>query len=832
MIHIYFSFLWGYYKEHKSRIFFSLLGISLGIALFFTVQVNSWRAEASIIDAQLGYQKEDYIGQFQYNIDGKYGPDSILRELYFILPDQFILEPSLTIDAFVSENNATIEHIPIIGKDIVTFFLEEKFQNPTEDNSVGITPRFLMSDGLYQNFFQNEKTRKIHFCQKDFAINKDQVLSISKDGNFIVTDIEYLQSICGLNGFIKQIFVRLKIAPEEKADSHNHFKEALRITNDNNWVWESKEMIQERSGKALGSLKINLTIVSLISVLISLFMVANSFSGIYLARRKEFGILLSIGNSRIQNLFLFLSQSVVLGFLGGALGILLGWQALRLDLLMNVSTITDTNQISSYFRIPIWIYTVSMLIGVIGAIGSSLFSSLRSFFIRPIELIREKESTSNPSSFNNDLLRLAYLGIGMVLFGAVIGFLPTPKSLLPGLAGVGFVIFGFVSALPYLSTQIIRIVNELIQRFITLPIFKIAWEEIRLEPLQNTLTTATILLSSSLVITLTSLTDSYEKTLVKWVDEDNLFDYSIVNPSKISAGLPGVPKEIVLQLAKYKEIESIEPFIIQPKFSIGNNYYTLHVYPFESKLDEVIVSSNFCYLEKKCTGDALEIQTEKSGNLPFKIIAEKEHFFSERGTIMMSLATFESHFSYNLLNSVRVKFNDKITSETKLKILKKELSFHSNDLQILDKEGLKSIYLEGMKSVFSILESLKVTALLISFLALLTSLIYNIREKSKLIATLRAIGLSSPQLFKYLLFQSLFFITVGIVMGILNSLIISPIVIYGVNRNAFGWLLDLHFPLGMLLYLSIIIPITSLTVSLYPFLEARKKPLRESLNYE
>ncbi len=826
MIHLYYFFLIGYYKEHVSRILFSLAGISLGIALFFTTQVNSWRAEESIVNAEVGFSDSHYIGQFKFNEDDNLGKDTILKELYFSLPNQIYFEPLLVENIFVNSNDATVIRYPIIGRDFTL----------TDGNSLKNLPtikreyyQYISTKSIYSSLFANRDSVFFTVCNKEIQINKKEILFLPKDGNFFATDITHLQKLCDSQNKIKRVI----LYSEDGLDSKEiNLSSSIKIMNLANWTWETKDFIRERSGKALGSLKINLTIVSLISVLISFFMVANTFSGIYLARRKEFGILLSLGNSRIQNLFLFFSQALVLGIIGTALGILIGTLILDFDLFQGANTITDKNQLSSYKKIPNWIYLITFAIGITGSLFSSFVSAFRSYLIQPIELIREHDSAKGFKNLDRLFLYSALFGFFLSFTGIILGFLPTPKFLLPGLIGVGFVILGFVALFPFCIVNFIKCSLKFLDLFTFFPTFRIAWEEIKLEPLQNTLTAATILLSTSLVLTLTAMTESYEQTLSNWAEAENKFDYSVVNISKLSSGLPGVPKNLYENLNKRDEIQSVEPFIIRPKFPISDNFYTLHVYPFDSNPNEILVSTNFCYLEKRCKGDIINIQTEKKGTLEFKIIEVKDHFFSERGTIMMNLQNFENLFSYQFMNSLRVSFPQDMEENKKVEILNQELIPFSKELKLLNKENLKAIYLNGMREVFTILDSLKHSAIFISILALTSSLLYNINEKAKLIATLQAIGLSKFQLFKILFFQSLFFIYVGLFMGMINSLIASPLVIFGINKNAFGWNLNYVYPWDLFLVFILTSPLVAILVTIYPFLKAKKKAISEALNYE
>ncbi|TGN14380.1 ABC transporter permease [Leptospira ilyithenensis] len=198
----------------------------------------------------------------------------------------------------------------------------------------------------------------------------------------------------------------------------------------------------------------------------------------------------------------------------------------------------------------------------------------------------------------------------------------------------------------------------------------------------------------------------------------------------------------------------------------------------------------------------------------------------------MDLDKYKELFSLSDYNSIRVKFKGNDTNEKKKNILKSVLNSETKELDILDQDSLKQLYLNGMKTVFSILDSLKSMAVFISILAMTSSLIYNLREKTHLISVLRSIGLGRFQLFSLVFSQSLYLIGFGTLLGIINSFILSPIVVYGINRNAFGWVLDFYYPSSVLLVLFLSLPFISAFVSFYPYREASRKALRKGLNYE
>ncbi|BDA79582.1 ABC transporter permease [Leptospira kobayashii] len=828
MIQLYRIFLWGYLKEEKTKFFFSLLGISLGITLYFVTSLNSFRAEESVLDLQLGFPGESFYGHFIPSGESSGKSQFILKDINAILPDSLGMDPEIQREGYHFDQNHNFHQFVFLGKDLITLYSKTEEKNSNRK----ISPfSFGVSGSLAKQILNENDSKEVFLCNQKIKLSAKNTYVINKEGNFVLTDILQAQKICGATGQIDQIVIYFKDNATPK--NFGPDKEQLKSIEKKGWVFESKEEVKDRAGKALGSLRINLTIVSLVSVLISFFMVANTFTGLYLSRKKELGILLSIGTSRLQNLFLFLSQSFLLGISGSLLGILFGYGLNRSDFLLSKSTITDPSQITSYTKVPNEILLTSLLIGVFGALVSGILSSLKSYRIRPIDLLRERSHLVEKSVLlSTNLIPVA--GIILVFLGIFLGLYSSPKSLWRGISGIGCIILGFVSLFPFLIQKTISFFFRIIDRFDFFPSLKIAWEEIKSEPWTHSLTSATVMLSVSLVLTLTCLTGSYEKTLIRWTEEENDFEYSVINPSKLSMGKPGVPISLESKLEESNLFSKIQPFVIRPKFVIGDNFYTIHAFPFPKdwNKEEVLVSSNFCFLEQLCKGDDLEILTEKKGKIAIRIQGEKEHFFSERGTLMMDLDQYKELFSVSNYNSIRVKFKENDTNEKKMKILKSVLNSETKELDVLDQDSLKQLYLNGMKTVFSILDSLKSMAVFISILAMTSSLIYNLREKTHLISVLRSIGLSRFQLFSMVFFQSFYLIGFGTVLGIVNSFILSPIVIYGINRNAFGWVLDFYYPGSTLLILFLSLPLISAFVSFYPYREASRKALRKGLNYE
>ncbi|TGK95210.1 ABC transporter permease [Leptospira brenneri] len=819
MKNIYYYFIFGYFKDHISRIGLSMFGISLGIALFVSTQINAWRAEQTVIDQMIGYSSENFIGRYVANDQNRGAPDHFIKILVPSLPEGINLEPELQTKGTLNLPKDKIFSFPIIGRDLLLSGANQKIEKNRK-----VIPKFLISQALADKIQTQSGVSSISLCENKVKLDLEESYILSQDGLFLVMDIARLQSICNKNNHITSIWLT--------KDQEENTNTSIEITKSNEWIYESKEDLIERAGLALSSLKINLMIVSLVSVLISFFMVSNMFTGLYLSRKNEFGILLSIGSSRTNNFILFLTQASVIGFFGGLIGIFLGILIANTNLLTTANTITDSNQLQTYRNIPFSIIMTGFGISILGSILASIYNSYKTLQILPIDLIREREPQKKNFVFGLTETKLFYLSILSITIGATLGLLKLAKQMVPGMIGIGFVIIGFVLFIFLTIPFFVKVLEKLISNFQFSPSIKIGLKEIEKEPWKFGLTASTIMLSTSLVLTLTSLTDSYEKSLVQWVNEENKSDYSLINEKKLNTGEPGVPAELFESMTKNQNLFTAEPFYVDSKFIVNGRYYTLHVLNLNKPYDknQLIASKNLCFLDQICKGEIITINTDLNSQVKIRIQDEREHFFSERGTIMMDYSFFRKNFNVRFLSSIRIFKNKNITEKEITESLQKIAE--ENDLKYINLTELKKIYLKGMNQVFSILDTLKISALIISILALSTSLVYFIKEKSQLIAGLRAIGMDSFQTFQLVYSQALFLVTLGIFSGILNSAILSPLVIFGINRNAFGWILHFQYPFHFVVKLPILIPLITFLICLIPFYFLQRMKISKELKYE
>ncbi len=793
-----YLFVFLYIKTEKVKTLLSILGISLGIALFVSTVLSGIRAEKSLIDLSLGFSSEEF--------DGKISSTKGLGELN---EDQ--------IYSFYKQNRTISSISPIIQREVF-ISVETKTLKVLHIGSDGfkgdVSPSILRSDEIFVSEPLHEmiQNRPFRYLNEDTKIKNYGVLK-GTSGLFILESIRNTQLRFNLNGKIDSILYK------------NSKPSQLMIPED--WKNESKEDLLSQSRSALKSYRLNLMILSLISVLVSFLMVSNIMLGIYFNRKKEFGILSCLGMTTTEVFMTICLLSIFLGTLGSIFGIGLGHFISKFSLFSGESTLTDLNQILSYKEIPFEIIIFALIIGLGGSVVSSLYPAWKAKNTSPLSIIRN-QSQPLDSVF---LWKMTGFSLIFSISGMLLSKIPSPGELpIYSFLAIGLIILGSILSFPIL----IFILGKLIRNFNFLPLpERIGTEEILLNPKSNILTSGTIMLTVTMVFSLTILTRSYEDSLIKWIESDEPCDFSIIRPDRVESGAEegGISRDISTKFNDSKGIEKAVPFLLNTKFNWNQKILTIHASDFGLESGTIEISDNLSFLENLNLGDQMILDTPLKGKITFTISKIGSSFFSERGTIKMNLNEYDSLFPKRDYNSIRIFKSSHISLEDLERELIQKLN-SEKDIRVLDFDSLKNLYLSGTKKVFKILDTLMISTSLISIVSVISFLYYNLMERQKIFTIFRVQGSSLFQLIRILFSHSVFLGFAGLIQGILTTLSLTPIILYGINQKAFGWSLDWKFPWDLMLVSGVLIPALAIFSSFFPLRSLFQKSIRESLNFE
>ncbi len=135
-----------------------------------------------------------------------------------------------------------------------------------------------------------------------------------------------------------------------------------------------------------------LNLFALISLLVAAIGITNTLFTSVLERTREIGIWKSLGARDSQILLMFLSEGTALGFLGGGLGLLLGWllsipgDGFVRRLIQQQSA--EPIQSSTVFEFPLWLCLGTVGFAVLITTGAALYPARRASRVQPVEALR------------------------------------------------------------------------------------------------------------------------------------------------------------------------------------------------------------------------------------------------------------------------------------------------------------------------------------------------------------------------------------------------------------------------------------------------------------
>jgi len=115
-------------------------------------------------------------------------------------------------------------------------------------------------------------------------------------------------------------------------------------------------------------------------------------------RTREIGLMKAMGATNRDILTLFLTESGVIGFLGGVGGVILGWVAgwvgnalvrayvLR-NMAMNSGTV-DTDQVLTFIHTPLWLVIFALFFAVLVGVFSGIYPAMRAANLDPVQALR------------------------------------------------------------------------------------------------------------------------------------------------------------------------------------------------------------------------------------------------------------------------------------------------------------------------------------------------------------------------------------------------------------------------------------------------------------
>lgn len=762
-----------------------LLGIACGVAAVIGMALSAQSALASFAKAV------DFLrGKSTHVMERPAGPleEKTLEKLMY---DPAVHHFSPVIDRKIKLTRG--ESVRILGIDP---FLDRHVR-PELSNTPLNTPNG-QGQQRYINFLLKEKTILLEKnLATELGLKPGDILSTAS-GDFqilglfpnpsgepiVLMDIAHAQHLFDLKGKIDRIDLILS----DEAGFRSRWKEGYRI--------QSHSQKKETLVAMLAAFRLNLEALSLLALFVGVFLIYNTTTFAVVSRRRDAGILRSLGAQNHEIVLAFLAEILIFGILGGALGAVIGYLLAHFLVSLLGSTISNL-----YFFLrpaePPW-SVMTIFIGVIIGGGASLLGG----FLPLLELVRIDpvqtlggRTVSRKSRIQTQ--KVAIVGLAIILVSFILLFLSFIHVYV-GFAGVFAFILGFSLLTGAILIALGPAVKWLLYHLGGLP-GKVAAGNIRQNMSRTSVAVSAFMIALALSIGLGSMIGSFRQSLIWWMGTQLRGDLYISTITETQ-----VPEELYEELKAMPGLGGVDPY---RNVQVMYNGFQISVSSIDASVLQrytrfgwlkggnenwnavknggVIISESFARRFKIREGDTITLEGIE-GPATFSVGAIFYDYTTEHGLVMMDRSTYIKVYGDRTINSLGI-FLDPGNPRRAEILAAVRTKAQERNLPVLTSEQLKGNILALFDSTFAVTRSMRFLAIVVAFFGITGALLTLFLERRKDFGIYRALGFSTSQIGVMTVLEGLGMGLVSFLLSTVGGTALAIMLIKVINLRSFNW---------------------------------------------
>jgi putative ABC transport system permease protein len=800
--------------REKTRSALTILGIAVGVAVVVAIQLanqSALRAFRESVDA--------ISGRANYQVVGETGPidEQVLLRLRPLWSRGVRFAPVIDVEGLLEKREGAFP-MRLLAVDLLSdlHFRDYRYariDTGARNEAIGEYLTLFQSDAIVVpapfarqhgltigtpvtlNILGHRRTMVVR------GILEAEGPATAFNGSIAVADIATAQRNFGMLGQLSRVDL---LVPEGVAVEDLSLPSGVRI--------ERPSRRNERVEKMLRAFRVNLFALAGVALLVGMFLVYNTVLISILRRRRDVGILKTLGTSPRQIFGAFLCEGLVFGLAGSALGIVLG-NVLAAGILKAVGRTINTLYVAtrpSSVELTPGVIAMGVAVGTLLSLASALQPSLEAAQIRPSAMIRSglQQRVLHPRL-------LGFAAIACFIVAALVSQLPPVGGIaIAGYIAVLLVVAGF----SLLAPAIVRTSSRVLMRPLELAfgiIGRLAASSLASSLRRTAIASAALSLATGMMVAVALMVGSFRETVRIWVDQTVSSDLWL-RPSKglTNADIALFPPEVADEVERVPFVADVERIrgreilyrdeiiaLGTGEFDVVERYGDLPMITPRSsrtalqnalRTDGVFVSESFSLKFGLGVGDVVELPNGR-----FPITGVYRDYSNDRGVIVMDRRLYVRAFGDRAVNTIVVFLKPGITAGQARVELERRFGPKYGAFVVSNAE-IKREVMRIFDQTFMITYALLGVAIVVAVLVIVNTLAALILERTRELALLRVAGVSRRELTTMIVLESSILGIASTAAGLVMGYALSWILIYVINKQSFGWTIDFYTPVALI----------------------------------
>lgn len=639
--------------------------------------------------------------------------------------------------------------------------------------------------------------------------------------NLLLMDLPDAQSFLRKEGWLDRVEVLLEPGP-----AFPHLREesgqALRAVAGDQWLVQAHEDRRELADTMTEAFRLNLTILSLLALLVGCYLIFQALDGVVLRRRAEIGILKTLGMTDAVIQTAFLVEAACLGTVGGILGVGLGWlgaQASVGGVSRTVNALYGATQARSAT-----LHGDDVALGL----GIALLTSLVAAWLPARNAARTPPAWvlgHHTAPFQGRRLwRTEWLGWALLLVAALVAQCgPVQRA-----GGVRLPLAGYIAALFWIvgaglaAGALLRwTAHRLGWSGLRRVSLRVALSYLRWPSVRHRFAVAALASAVAMTAGMAIMVASFDTTMRNWIERSMKADLYLASAGAQSASSDDmISPEAVAKLQADPEVAEVaatqsrnvrlpEGVVrvmgVDGAFAQGHDLFAWVEKPKDNwwrRVDQedmpVLINESYSERYHRHRGDILELPTQE-GTKRVRVVGVYADYGNERGSITLEGKIFAQWFQSDMLWRVAVMLKPGADAE----MVRSRWQAAFPGLSIFSNSHLRSEALRIFRQTFSVTYAVEVIGVSVAVGGLCLALVSLFLERRADLLTLQALGMTRRQMAWAGACEGAGVAWAGTAQGLLAGVWLGWLLIARINKQCFGWTLTYHFPWAQILFLGV-----------------------------